>query len=69
MKFRHALQETAHRLFAHKARHLAAEGYQVAILSSRSHQWGGRRAMKRYLRAEFIAASALIKLIIIIQKI
>lgn len=28
----------------------AAEQFEVAILSSRSHQWGGRRAMKRWLR-------------------
>lgn len=24
--------------------------FRVAILSSRSHQWGGRRAMRRYVR-------------------
>ena len=35
----------------------ALPDFRVAILSSRSHQWGGRRAMKRWLRAEFIKAS------------
>ena len=29
---------------------LQADGFEVAIFSSRSHQWGGRRAMKRWLR-------------------
>lgn len=28
----------------------AVQHFQVAVLSSRSHQWGGRRAMKRYIR-------------------
>lgn len=28
----------------------ALETYEVAIFSSRSHQWGGKRAMKRWLR-------------------
>lgn len=32
----------------------AMEHFKVAIFSSRSHQWGGRRAMKRYLKNEFI---------------
>lgn len=27
----------------------ATDHFQVAILSSRSHQWGGRRAMRRWL--------------------
>jgi hypothetical protein len=35
----------------------ALERFQVAILSSRSHQWFGRYAMKRWLRAHLIAAS------------
>lgn len=30
----------------------ALDHFRVAIFSSRSHQWGGRRAMKRWLRAE-----------------
>jgi hypothetical protein len=30
----------------------ALERFEVHILSSRSHQWGGRRAMKRWLRAQ-----------------
>lgn len=33
----------------------AINPFQVAILSSRSHQWGGRRAMKRYLRKHLTA--------------
>lgn len=28
----------------------AVQRFKVAILSSRSHQWGGRRAMKAYVR-------------------
>lgn len=28
----------------------AVQHFSVAILSSRSHQWGGRRAMRRYVR-------------------
>jgi len=28
----------------------ARKTYQVAILSSRSHQWGGKRAMKKWLK-------------------
>jgi len=31
----------------------AMEHFQVAILSSRSHQWGGKRAMKQYLYYHF----------------
>lgn len=34
----------------------ALEGFEVHILSSRSHQWGGRRAMKKWLRAHLIAS-------------
>jgi len=30
---------------------LLAEGWDVAIFSTRSTQWGGRRAMKRWLRS------------------
>jgi len=30
----------------------ALDTFDVHILSSRSHQWGGRRAMKRYLKRE-----------------
>lgn len=33
----------------------ALDRFQVAILSSRSHQWGGRRAMKRWLHDHLIA--------------
>lgn len=33
----------------------ALERFQVAILSSRSHQWFGRYAMKRWLRFHLIA--------------
>lgn len=33
----------------------ALETFEVHIFSSRSHQWGGRRAMKRWLRAQYIA--------------
>lgn len=33
----------------------ARKTYQVAILSSRSHQWGGKRAMKKWLRKWLIA--------------
>jgi hypothetical protein len=29
--------------------------FRVHILSSRPHQWGGRRAMKRWLRGHYIA--------------
>lgn len=29
------------------------EGFDVHVLSSRSHQWGGRRAMRRWLREHF----------------
>jgi hypothetical protein len=29
----------------------ALKTYNVAILSSRSHQWGGKRAMKKWLKA------------------
>lgn len=29
----------------------ANQRFQVAIVSSRSHQWGGRRAMRRWLKA------------------
>lgn len=29
--------------------------FRVCILSSRSHQWGGRRAMKRWLRQHLLA--------------
>lgn len=32
--------------------------FRVAIFSSRSHQWGGRRAMRRWLRDEFVKASS-----------
>lgn len=28
----------------------AMDKYSIAILSSRSHQWGGKRAMKKWLR-------------------
>lgn len=35
----------------------ALERFQVAILSSRSHQWFGRFAMKRWLRKHLIAAA------------
>lgn len=33
----------------------ALDHAQVAIFSSRSHQWGGKRAMKRWLRTHLIA--------------
>lgn len=33
----------------------ALDHFTVAILSSRSHQWGGKRAMKRWLRDHLIA--------------
>jgi hypothetical protein len=33
----------------------ALDSFEVHILSSRSHQWGGRRAMKRWLRDHLIA--------------
>lgn len=33
----------------------ALDLYEVAIFSSRSHQWGGKRAMKRWLRGHLIA--------------
>lgn len=33
----------------------ALEVFEVHIFSSRSHQWGGRRAMKRWLRSQYIA--------------
>lgn len=32
----------------------ALETFEVHILSSRSHQWGGKRAMKRWLRGHLI---------------
>lgn len=32
----------------------ALDHFRVVVLSSRSHQWGGRRAMKRWLRAHLI---------------
>jgi len=32
----------------------ALRHFDVHILSSRSHQWGGKRAMKRYIRNELI---------------
>lgn len=35
----------------------ALDHAQVAIFSSRSHQWGGKRAMKRWLRAHLLAIS------------
>ena len=35
----------------------ALKDFNVAILSSRSHQWGGRRAMKRWLRRELERAA------------
>lgn len=35
----------------------ALDRFQVAILSSRSHQWFGRYAMKRWLRKHLIAAA------------
>ena len=35
----------------------AVEEFEVHILSSRSHQWGGRRAMKRWIRAELFKAT------------
>jgi hypothetical protein len=35
----------------------ALERFQVAILSSRSHQWFGRYAMKRWLRKHLIATA------------
>lgn len=35
----------------------ALERFSVAILSSRSHQWFGRLAMKRWLRKHLIAAA------------
>jgi hypothetical protein len=30
--------------------HRAIQKYEIAILSSRSHHWGGRRAMRRWLK-------------------
>lgn len=33
----------------------ALERFDVAVFSSRSHQWGGRRAMKQWLRRNLIA--------------
>lgn len=33
----------------------ALEQFEVHILSSRSHQWGGKSAMKHYLRSEYEA--------------
>lgn len=33
----------------------AMKTYDVNIFSSRSHQWGGKRAMKRWLRGEYEA--------------
>lgn len=35
----------------------ALDRFNVAIYSSRSHQWGGRRAMKRWLRQHLIELS------------
>ena len=35
----------------------AMQSFQVAIYSSRSHQFGGRRAMKRWLKKHLIAAA------------
>jgi hypothetical protein len=32
----------------------AVEHFEVHVLSSRSHQWGGRRAMKRWVREHFL---------------
>ena len=32
----------------------ALDVFEVHILSSRSHQWGGKRAMKRYLREHLV---------------
>ncbi len=32
----------------------AMQHFEIAILSSRSHQWGGRRAMKRWLKNRLI---------------
>lgn len=32
----------------------ALKQYEVSILSSRSHQWGGKSAMKRWLRSKLI---------------
>jgi hypothetical protein len=37
----------------------ALETYEVAIFSSRSHQWGGKRAMKHWLRSEYEALGQL----------
>jgi len=34
----------------------ALDTYEVAIFSSRSHQWGGKRAMKRWLIKHLVAA-------------
>ncbi len=34
----------------------ALETYEVAIFSSRSHQWGGKRAMKSWLIKHLVAA-------------
>lgn len=36
---------------------LALERFDVHIFSSRSHQWGGKRAMKRWLRNHLISAA------------
>jgi len=36
---------------------IALERFEVHILSSRSHQWGGKRAMKRWLRKHLIEAA------------
>lgn len=35
----------------------ATEHFDVCILSSRSHQWGGRRAMKKWLARAFMEAA------------
>lgn len=35
----------------------ALDRFDVHILSSRSHQWGGKRAMKRWLRQHLIASA------------
>lgn len=36
---------------------VALDHFQVHILSSRSHQWGGRRAMKRWLRKWLVSTA------------
>lgn len=37
---------------------LALGHFRVAVHSSRSHQWGGRRAMKRWMRAHLFRLAA-----------